>query len=398
MSICEKIISECDIKSYLNNLRIEANEYEIRALELFDTAVSYKSQKENSLYNFINDPDKNIDIWALSTKCVTYPKPIDYYLIGNGNGNADDIIKNIMSEKEDERTLSFNKQLFYCVIKQNIKGIKALLKYGDTILNINYQDENTGFTALHIAISSHKMNVVNNNVKLINFLINNGASINIKDYIFERTPIHFAIYTMQSNIIACLIAHANSFQINTLDKKEMSPLCIYYDQLKELSDDTSHLQSEIENMLVDKGANYSLLRQHIQNLEIKLGTSRFAETKNKIYKSIEFDIEIIKQENSNFRNDLDDMQSENIELKKNINYLNDKIDELNETYENQKDVDDKKYKQKITELCKLLKFSQEKEIDLCKKNNIQENIIKLLSKKIEEYKSDYFYYDVNGHY
>jgi len=256
----------------------------------------------------------------------------------------------------------------------------------ENIFDINYQDKNTGLTALHIAIANKS------NVKLIKFLITNGSSIDIKDHIFGRTPIHYAVQTIQYDIIECVLKYVTHIQIDLLDNFDMSPLCIYYDQLNQESD-LDNIEKEIEHLLINKGAKYCLLRPFIQKMETKFG-NKFCETKNKIYRSIEIDTEIIKQENIDLKNDIAEIIIENENLKNDMTetmmenkILKKNIDKLHKTYHDQHVVDTTLYKQQIEELRRTYALQQKEDIYTYMKNmdeyvhtiNIQENIIEVLS-------------------
>jgi ankyrin repeat protein len=351
-----------DIKGYLEAINQDAIIYEKMALDLFDKAITCKSKDthKQQLYEHIVNPEKKIDIWALSTKCVTYPKPLDIYMIGNGNGNANQMIQDIMRRTQNERLPSLHRQLLYAACQQNKKAVRAIIKIGE--INVNYQDDASGFTALHIAV----MNKAGS--RFINFLIGLGADVSIKDSVAGRTPIHYAVQSMRQDVIAIILGPAGPEQMNVRDNDGISPLGVCYSQLE------SPNAEVIEKILVEHGAKYSLLRPFLQQLESLIGAKNFSSVTNKVYASIEQDMIIVQQENLLLKNSLVDVVEQNTNLTKVIDELNEKhkqqIDSLYETAVSQRDVDLSIYKNKISEYTHQI--------------GVQEQIIKMLSNQINE--------------
>jgi len=102
-------IIKIDIDSHKADLVAKAAEYEQMALNLFEKSVSLKLSAKGDYQNYLD----SIDIWAISTKCVINPKPLDKYLIGNGNGNADIIVTDVMKRNLNKKLSSLYQQLFY---------------------------------------------------------------------------------------------------------------------------------------------------------------------------------------------------------------------------------------------------------------------------------------------
>lgn len=270
-------IVKLDINSQLIELLSDAVKYEQMALNLFEKSVSAK----DGYSAFVNDSD--IDIWAISTKCVTYPKPLDKYLIGNGNGKADNIVAEIMKKSDANKLTSYYKQLFFQAVRFNKKAMKALISYGN--LNINYQDKD-GLTILHWVILSNDLR----SNKTVHFLLENGASIRIKENTMRRTAVHCAVQTVNKEIIKMILDHANSDDVNELDTNEVSPIAIYLKQTT-----LSSGFDEIGEMLINKGAKLNLVKPFIGELEVLHG-SNFTDTKNKIYESICLENDMLKKE------------------------------------------------------------------------------------------------------
>lgn len=275
-------IVKLDINSQLAELLSDAVKYEQMALNLFEKSVSAK----DGYVTFVND--SNTDIWAISTKCVTYPKPLDKYLIGNGNGKADNIVAEIMKKSDANKLTSYYKQLFFQAVRFNKKAMKALISYGN--LNINYQDKD-GLTILHWVILSNDLR----SNKTVQFLLEKGASIRIKENTMKRTAVHCAVQTVNKEIIKMILDHATPDDVNELDTNEVSPIAIYLKQTT-----LSSGFDEIGEMLINKGAKLNLVKPFIGELEALHG-SNFTDTKNKIYESICLENDMLKKEITRLR-------------------------------------------------------------------------------------------------
>uniref|UniRef100_A0A6C0CC69 Uncharacterized protein n=1 Tax=viral metagenome TaxID=1070528 RepID=A0A6C0CC69_9ZZZZ len=346
---------EFHLDAYLSDLHSQACKYEQTALILFDKAVACKPRNIKELFDFITDP--NADIWAHSTKCVTYPKPLNVYMIGNGNGNADELVKEIMSAKQNEKMASYHKQLLMCTVRKDLNGIKALIKYGGDDFNINHQGE-FGLTALHIAVANKS------GTKMINYLIEH-SSLEMKDD-FGQTALYYAVRTMRFEIVDMLLQRMNSQQVNILDNRNMSPLCFLFDQVQCEKMDDEFLK--IENALVKSGAKYIALRPFVDAFDKKFA-EHFVTTKSKIHDSIEQELKIVATENVSLRNDIIDIVIENDNLKKMVEDLHKNIDDIVDTHQKQ-----------ITEMTK----SQLSINDCMKTISIQEEMIKNLTDKINK--------------
>jgi len=268
----------------LGNIYKDAKRYEQNALTLFENAISCKSNidAKRKFIEYLNDPVGDIDIWAMSTKCVTYPKPLDLYMIGNGNGNVDEIISNIMEANIHTKYDSYHMQLMYSSVKQNLKAIKALFKYG--AIDVNYQDNN-GFTALHWVLANGSGNYIN----ILKYLLDKGALINIPEKSLSRTAVHLAVQTTNYGIIDTILTNATESDVNMLDINGVSPLAIL---LRLTLDNT-----EIINLLVEKGAKLYLVYPFIDELE-NIHGEKFKLFKTKIYDSIMLELNNTKKENA----------------------------------------------------------------------------------------------------
>ena len=139
--------------------------------------------------------------------------------------------------------------------KGNIEKVKELVKQGG--IDINAIGRNSGNTPLHWAINVGKVTLVSFNLrtgipphflkppdkkkylKIIGFLIEKGADVNIKN-IKGDTPLHIAIKNQNTEIIELLIR--KRAKLNVKNNKGKTPL---------------HLarQSEIVKLLIEKGAD-----------------------------------------------------------------------------------------------------------------------------------------------
>lgn len=335
---------EPEFNAYIANLYSRACRYEQSALELFDKAVDCKPKNIDNLYDYITNTENKTDIWALSTKCVSYPKPLDVYMIGNGNGNADKLISEIMHSMQEHKTKSYHRQLLYCAVRKDLNCIKALVKYGGKDFNINYRNK-YGMTALHISV------INKSGTKMINYLLER-SSPNVRDSM-GRTPIYYAIKTMRPEIVDVVVNKSTALDINITDSLNMSPLCYLFHQTDNIP---SADFTKIETSIVTAGAKYITLHPFIDALGEKLDT-----VKNKIYKSIDEEMEVISTENTNLKNDIVEIATENDGLKRTIDALQRNID----------DVVDKSQRH-ITEISE------------CKKTiAIQEELIKSLTSKLD---------------
>lgn len=91
--------------------------------------------------------------------------------------------------------------------------VKKLVEYK---ANINIQDKN-GLTPLIYAIEQ-------DNKELANFLIENGADLNMAEKEYDRTPIFFSIENKNTNITEILISKGAN--VNAVDKNGVTPLNI----------------------------------------------------------------------------------------------------------------------------------------------------------------------------
>jgi len=302
---------ELEIDAYITKLHSHACRYEQSALELFDKAVDCKPKKIEDLHSYITNAENKIDVWALSTKCVSYPKPLDVYMIGNGNGNADKLISEIMHSMQEHKIKSYHRQLLYCAVRKDLNCIKALVKYGGKDFNINYRNK-YGMTALHIAV------INKSGTKMINYLLER-SSPNVGDSM-GRTPIYYAIKTMRPEIVDVIVNKSIALDINITDNLKMSPLCYLFHQTDNIS---SADFAKIEASIVMAGAKYITLYPFIGTLGEKLDT-----VKNKIYKSIDEEMESISTENTNLKNDIVEIATENDGLKRKIDMLQMNIDDI----------------------------------------------------------------------
>lgn len=292
---------------FLKNTQNKIVLYEQMALDLFEKSTSCKSSNDAKLQYTKYLEDK--DIWAMSTKCVTYPKPLNLYVIGNGNGNANLIISDMMDANKHKKHDSYNTQLLYSIIKKNKKLIKSLFKHGN--VNIDYQDEETGFTALHLAIINRAP------ADCIKFLLDKHASITICEKTLSRTPIHLAISTMNYDIISTILTNATPDDLNILDKNGVTPLAIYY----RFSNNES---TSIEQLLIEKGAKYSLLKPFFNELS-KNDKLNLSDLKNKVFEFIMMEMEKYKNENIELKNINDENKQVILNLKDDIYEKNNMI-------------------------------------------------------------------------
>ena len=188
-----------------------------------------------------------------------------------------------MKKSDANKLTSYYKQLFFQAVRFNKKAMKALISYGN--LNINYQDKD-GLTILHWVSLSNDLR----SNKTVHFLLENGASIRIKENTMRRTAVHCAVQTVNKEIIKMILDHANSDDVNELDTNEVSPIAIYLKQTT-----LSSGFDEIGEMLINKGAKLNLVKPFIGELEVLHG-SNFTDTKNKIYESICLENDMLKKE------------------------------------------------------------------------------------------------------
>jgi len=359
--------NKLNMNVYLEKITSNASTYEQTTLWMFDKVAACKSsqEKKDELVIYLNG--NHVDIWAISTKCVTYPKPLNLYLIGNGNGNANDIVDNIMEQKWDDKIASFQKQLYYHVIKQNKKAIKALCFYGSGRVDLNKKCSETGFTALQLAIANKSA------PSFLSFLLKSGPLLDIQDDEFGRTAIHFAIETMDLEIIKLVLQNATPQQVNQVDHNGIPPLaCLYFNYNIGFEED----KNQIENLLVNHGAKYSLLKPFINRINSLLAISEFTEIQNKIYESIVHDMQEVQLENDKLRFELSHANDQHskieeltLEIDKNkmtyyhqrnqdIDMHKKQIEELHESFIKQQNMDAEKFDKEINDLRCTVKFQQ----------------------------------------
>jgi len=195
-------------------------------------------------------------------------------------------------------------------------------------ININAQEENSGLTALHMAI-------IKNNKKVVNKLIMNGINfnINVQDY-YGNSALHYAISEKDDEIIKIIIKHNPNYNLINVDG------------------DTA-----LHNYLDDNSLNKDILKILIQNTNLNIQNNKGITCLKNI---LELDLfipyfEIIEKKELNFfiednlGNDISTFLEDKTILKHAINsYYNEIIN-----------LDNKSLREKWEKICKLKQKPEE---------------------------------------
>jgi uncharacterized protein len=137
-------------------------------------------------------------------------KLLEYIIKGNLSGIIKEIESgtNINTCDEDGRSLLIN-----AILKKKMEIVKYLIKKG---IDINLQDDNMGYTALHVACTE-------NNFEAVQILLENKAKIDIKDN-HGNTPLFRATFASIGNGEIIKLLLKNGADKNIKNNYDMSPL------------------------------------------------------------------------------------------------------------------------------------------------------------------------------
>ena len=101
-----------------------------------------------------------------------------------------------------EYGIEVENQMIIAVQKGNLKVVEHLLQD----IDIDFVNAKYKFNALHLASKFGKLDFVK-------LLVNNGANVNMKSLIFDRSPLHFAAWDQNLKVVEYLVDHnADIFQ------------------------------------------------------------------------------------------------------------------------------------------------------------------------------------------
>lgn len=126
------------------------------------------------------------------------------------NESVEDLL-NECYELLEESTSSTQNKLYEIVLSNNINKVKNALSNS----NINEQDKENGFTALHYCAQ-------NQYVSIAELLIKNGAKVNIKD-VYGNTPLFKAVFFSKGNTKMIKLLLENGANPNIKNNSGISP-------------------------------------------------------------------------------------------------------------------------------------------------------------------------------
>ena len=180
------------------------------------------------------------------------------------------IDKSIEEQKKEFGQYQINTFLGHTLIISNIKYISPELMdffINEKNIDINFQDKN-GHTFLITSLA-------NNNYKLTNYLLENGANPNQCNE-FQVYPIHLSV-TQDLKITKKLLA-AKDFDINIQDDEGSTILmkaCSYFPSVLQEQKSSIQKQIEIIKLLIEHGADPDIKNQEgLTSLDIASNTKK----------------------------------------------------------------------------------------------------------------------------
>lgn len=141
---------------------------------------------------------------------IPYQKSWRLQLNGNIRGIASAIRSDAAKKRFKENTENLGTSLLNEVKKENIDGVKALIKSG---VNIKYSEGKNGVSALHLASSQ-------GNLELVKIILDAGADINQKDNL-GITALHSSIRKKHEDVYKFLRSNGAELSITS---KGLTPL------------------------------------------------------------------------------------------------------------------------------------------------------------------------------
>ncbi|XP_055309724.1 inhibitor of Bruton tyrosine kinase [Sitodiplosis mosellana] len=137
------------------------------------------------------------------------------------------------------------------LMKNSIADDKIAAFIAKTCRNFAHVADLQGQTALHVATATHKYSIVE-------WLINNGADVNLPDKQLGQTPLHRAIHYGYFDIAVLLLSYGASFELNDFKLKSAVQYCC---KPKNYVHEQSHIkeQNHLKEILVwGNNRNYNL--------------------------------------------------------------------------------------------------------------------------------------------
>ena len=227
-------------KEGLSNKKLISDFVEVKILPNLKSELKAFTQKETNMWFKQGSSRAGLLLDLLEFKpyktvnnFTIYPKKIRQAQQLDKNFKLDWTVYNLYNNNEN--------LLAFMIAIEDLATVKKLLNKGVDPNYINL-DKNVSFFT--IAINT-------GNIDIVKALINNGGDINIKDGLFEQTPLIKAIKKRYNNIAILLLEHGADFNLKD-DFFKQTPL-IWAIKKRNI---------EIANSLLDKGADPSIKNQH----------------------------------------------------------------------------------------------------------------------------------------
>jgi ankyrin repeat protein len=160
--------------------------------------------------------------------------------------------------------LEFERSIYNACVYGDLGRVKSLVeKQGARIVN---EQDKSGYSALHYAAR-------NNHLNICQYLISNGAQLNLKTHSCQSTPLHRAAYMGHSSIVKYLLEMGADPFIVDYENKMPIQKCV--DQLVANLNNTKSLLSE---QAAISNANESNSRSSSKNISSRTSDNNHFET------------------------------------------------------------------------------------------------------------------------
>lgn len=381
----QTVISDEYITNTLADLDNKAKRFNENVSCLFNNIKNHKDSE--TLNDLLAESNENTSLWGLGS-CLYLP--LDLYAIGNAKKQVSDVVHAYIRNIKNIRTIKYSvlhKQFLYMIIldKRIESFVNAYNDYEECCgkLDVNYTDETTGLTALHLAI-------INDNLENVMFLVNNGANLKKQDKKYGFTALHFALLKYNYDIVKFILDASDDIILNIEDKKGVIPLAVYYKKI--MSDTSPKSFKELESIFIEKGSKLDLLvdfigEMNINDSRINLIYNYINNVNKKMKKELnDLVYEIIMEENDN------DNTIENLEQELTRSWhQRDNLMKQNKLYEEQINgliKKSKSHREKIDELNDMLSCYQDVVISYYQHMLESKKTINDLKSKLDDIQND----------
>lgn len=254
--------------------------YKKKEIKQVDLTEIIKNLQNNSNKRKLDDSKSNQNNNSKKIKIgdFEFENDFDFDLFGvepdNNLGEKFDQIEKsgILGTTNFMPNFNQNSNILHDLIDQNKDNIFIKIKIRENLNEVNSFDS-LGYAPIHKA-------VIKGNFEIVDFLLNNGAQINIKHLMIGATPLHLAVFHKNTLLVKLLLSRGAD--VNSTDNELNTPLHQAY-----MLDNNNDILNLLNNF---EGINRSLINEDgLTPIEILM---------NKVQKQ-----QIQNNFNSNFNND-----------------------------------------------------------------------------------------------